>query len=186
MDNTVSRIDLATRQVDRTVTVGYAPGAMLWDSVHNYLYSCAEIDDIVKVVDCGPDTVVMDLATGNQPVGFTWNDDQQKVYVANHLGATVSVINTNLGIEEVGGDGSGATTGAATVVRNALYLPDPAGRDGGSGAVLLDGCGRAVMALGPGANDVRPLAAGIYFVRTRGGSSGRPEPAAVTKVVVER
>jgi hypothetical protein len=32
-------------------------------------------------------------------------------------------------------------------------------------AVLLDACGRKVLDLKPGANDVRALAPGVYFVR---------------------
>ena len=44
--------------------------------------------------------------------------------------------------------------------------------------MLLDISGRKVLELQPGANDVRGLAPGVYFVRS--------EPSAVTKVVIQR
>jgi hypothetical protein len=52
-----------------------------------------------------------------------------------------------------------------------------------SHAVLLDISGREVMGLKPGANDVRTLAPGVYFVRGPEIDDGRPGPA-VTRVVV--
>jgi hypothetical protein len=47
---------------------------------------------------------------------------------------------------------------------------------------LLDAAGRKVMGLRPGANDVRHLAAGIYFLRP--GSGVGHDASRVTKVVV--
>jgi hypothetical protein len=64
-----------------------------------------------------------------------------------------------------------------------------------SQASLLDISGRKVMGLRTGANDVRALAPGVYFVVTPSPSSSPPEgervgvrrrPASVTKVVVTR
>jgi len=54
-----------------------------------------------------------------------------------------------------------------------------------SRAVLLDVSGRKVMDLKPGANDVRALAPGVYFVREELQASS-PKPQAVRKVVVAR
>jgi hypothetical protein len=50
---------------------------------------------------------------------------------------------------------------------------------------LLDAGGRKVMNLQPGANDVRHLAPGVYFVRGPKTDDGRPD-AAIQKVVVTR
>jgi hypothetical protein len=52
-------------------------------------------------------------------------------------------------------------------------------------AALLDISGRQVTVLKPGANDVRALAPGIYFVRSEPAAVSR-QPSAVTKVVVTR
>jgi len=57
-----------------------------------------------------------------------------------------------------------------TICREALML------SGRQSAVLFDMSGRKVMALGPGENDVRGLAAGVYYVRSTegvGSSSSR-------------
>jgi len=52
-------------------------------------------------------------------------------------------------------------------------------------AELMDATGRKVLDLKPGANDVRGLAPGVYFVRRPETEDGRPG-AAVRKIVVTR
>jgi hypothetical protein len=68
------------------------------------------------------------------------------------------------------------TKALPTVVRNILYVP-PSLLSAPSSLLSIDG--RKVMLLRPGANDVRGLAPGVYFVRPLGGSS-------VTKVVLTK
>jgi hypothetical protein len=84
----------------------------------------------------------------------------------------------------------------ATVVRGVLFLPGGAGHDLGQGhdpnppgirdrvpsPVLLDAAGRKVMALKPGANDVRHLPAGVYFFH----STLDNRQSKMTKVVIQR
>jgi hypothetical protein len=70
----------------------------------------------------------------------------------------------------------------ATVVRGTLRLwdchPVSAGETRGcTQPILLDAAGRKVMILGPGANDVRSLAPGIYFMR---------QASSVRKLVLQR
>jgi len=67
----------------------------------------------------------------------------------------------------------------ATIVRGVLFLPPASGVGRGASSVLLDISGRAVLDLRPGANDVRRLSPGVYFVR-----SGRAPTT--TKVVVQK
>jgi len=76
----------------------------------------------------------------------------------------------------------------ATVCRGVLHLrpspfPLPEGEGREDGAVLLAAMGRKVLDLAPGANNVRHLAPGVYFVREEG-SRGASER--VRKVVVSR
>ncbi len=66
--------------------------------------------------------------------------------------------------------GPGRPTPGSIVARGVLDLPNSSS--------LLDITGRSVLDLHSGANDVRALAPGVYFVRS--------EPSAVTKVVVTR
>ena len=74
------------------------------------------------------------------------------------------------------------TTNAATIVHGVLYLP---GRPSSSPSTsyLLDVSGRKVLNLHPGANDVRALSPGVYFVRE---AQAQAQAQAVGKVVVTR
>jgi len=74
---------------------------------------------------------------------------------------------------------------SATVIRGVLFLPAASGVELEASSVLLDIGGRKVLDLQPGANDVRALAPGVYFVRSEPSAVSR-EPSAVTKVVVTR
>ena len=78
---------------------------------------------------------------------------------------------------------------SATVIRGVLFLPKmgtaPSGTVPVFGPSLLDASGRKVLDLRAGANDVRSLAPGVYFVRS-GPSAASCQPSAVTKVVVTR
>ena len=71
----------------------------------------------------------------------------------------------------------------ATVVRGVLFLPSASGVKREASSVLLDISGRKVLDLHFGANDVRALAPGVYFVREEPQAS-IPKPQAVRKVVL--
>jgi hypothetical protein len=71
----------------------------------------------------------------------------------------------------------------ATVVRNLLLLPEATSRKPQAASSLLDVSGRRVMVLKPGANDVRALAPGVYFVRE---AQAQAQAQAIRKVVVTR
>jgi hypothetical protein len=68
------------------------------------------------------------------------------------------------------------TTARSTVVRGLLRVPvrpNP--------SRLLDACGRKVLDLLPGPNDVRALAPGVYFLR-----EGQAQTHTVRKVIITR
>ena len=72
------------------------------------------------------------------------------------------------------------TTGGATIVRGLLRMPLRVGPNR-----LLDVTGRRVLDLLPGANYVRALAPGVYFIReglgTGGEGLGRTQKIVVTR-----
>jgi len=72
----------------------------------------------------------------------------------------------------------------ATVIRGVLFQPEASGLKP-QVTSLLDVSGRKVIDLRPGANDVRALAPGVYFVRAEPSAASR-QPSAVTKVVITR
>jgi hypothetical protein len=85
------------------------------------------------------------------------------------------------GIEESPKDEVVRAKTLPTVVRNILFLPTSLFSLRSS---LFDMSGRAVMSLRPGANDVRALAPGVYFLRQA--SSVERDASSVIKVVVTR
>jgi hypothetical protein len=102
--------------------------------------------------------------------------------VANSASSSITVLRDTLlsGVEErqLGATGRNPTP---TIVRGVLYLPRASSLRP-QAASLLDISGRKVMDLEPGANDVRALAPGVYFVRPA--SSARREASGVTKVIL--
>jgi hypothetical protein len=73
---------------------------------------------------------------------------------------------------------------SATVVRNVLFLAERPSSSASTSS-LLDISGRDVLVLKPGANDVRSLSPGVYFIREGLGNSGEG-PGKTQKVVVAR
>jgi hypothetical protein len=90
------------------------------------------------------------------------------MYVANEGSSSITVIRDTvlLGVEE----GEAPTVGRrpeATVVRGVLMFEPANGAGRMANGELLDVSGRKVLDLLPGANDVRALAPGVYFVSER-------------------
>ncbi|MEO0052356.1 MAG: hypothetical protein ABIK11_07475 [candidate division WOR-3 bacterium] len=96
-----------------------------------------------------------------------WNPVNRKVYLAGYWDSCIYVFRDSLvGVEERGVVSSPAEA-EPTLVRSILYLPERAGAAGKP--VLVDITGRRVRELVPGANDVRGLTPGVYFVRSNAG-----------------
>jgi hypothetical protein len=94
-----------------------------------------------------------------------------------------------VGVEESPKPQAAIRKPGVTIVRGVLRLRDchpvSAGETGGcTQPVLLDISGRSVMDLAPGANDVRHLAPGVYFVQQT--SDVEHHASSVTKVIVTR
>ena len=80
-------------------------------------------------------------------------------------------------------------TNAPTIIRGVLFLPRdmtelPGNSDRVPRPLLLDVAGRKVLELKLGANDVRSLAPGVYFVRRASGM--KRDASSVSKVVLAR
>jgi len=73
----------------------------------------------------------------------------------------------------------------ATIVRGVFVLPEASSRKP-QAASLMDIAGRRVVVLRPGANDVRTLAPGVYFVCSKGQRDQGIEGSSVRKVVITR
>jgi len=159
--------------------VGSEPYALVWNSTNNNVY-CANGDN-VSVIDGATNRVIATIPVGSAPRAFAWNSIQNRVYVANYSSSSISVLRDNaVGIVEMANGAVRMANGGATIVRNVLNL-EPARDNLKSEICLLDISGRKVLELKPGANDVRQLAPGVYFVR-----SAPQDGRLVQKVVITR
>ncbi len=104
------------------------------------------------------------------------------VYACFGEGGVAIYETTQVAIAEPGQSEVGQTWKGASVVRGVLNLEVGSRQNTAYRAELLDVSGRKVLDLHPGANDVRALAPGVYFVRQA--SSVRRQASSVTKVVL--
>jgi YVTN family beta-propeller protein len=178
-------IDASADTVVARVAVGNGSCDLSYDSLNNYVYCACRRSNEVYVIDAHRDSVVTTIGVGSEPVALAWSPTGLRTYVANYSGASVSVIcdSLHVGIEEASLHAFGVRPGA-TVARGALCLASGHRQNAGCRAELLDISGRKVLDLTPGANDVRRLAPGVYFV-LEASSVGRDAPS-ITKVVITR
>jgi hypothetical protein len=90
-----------------------------------------------------------------------------------------------LGVNEANNVAPGVMRPGASILRGVLLLPGDRGPGTGDRTALLDVTGRRVMNLQPGANDVRALASGVYFVGEGLGARGRGT-GRIRKVIVSQ
>ena len=104
--NTVSVIDVATRQVSATVMVEKSPYGVATHPDGSRVYVANQLSNTVSVINTANNTVITSIPVGNTPIGVAVNPAGTKAYVANQLGDTVSVVdtatNTVLGTVTVG------------------------------------------------------------------------------------
>ena len=180
----VTVIDCNTQAPVATIDLPLPPTAAVYDSVGDRIYCVSVSFDQAYVVDCGRDSVVARIGVGDEPVAMAYAPAVRRVFVANASGSSLSVIKdtTKAGIESP--DGLPLMTGpAATVVRRVLLFEPASGAGRMSKGALLDVSGRKVVDLKPGANDVRALAPGVYFVRE---TQVQVQAQAIRKIVISR
>jgi hypothetical protein len=105
------------------------------------------------------------------------------MYVANYYVSSITTYRDSGGAVHERPNGDVRRANLPSVVRGVLYLPLASSVEREASRVLLDISGRKVLDLKPGANDVRSLALGVYFVRA---VSGKLSAASCQKVIVAR
>jgi len=99
--------------------------------------------------------------------------------------AAMAWIDSTAGVtEELGPSAADRSSFTATIVRGVLELGVGSRQQAVDRAELLDAAGRKVVDLHSGANDVQPLAPGVYFVRDGGRGAG--DVGRTRKVVIQR
>jgi DNA-binding beta-propeller fold protein YncE len=138
--------------------------ATVYDSIADRLaFGLSQAVDEVRFIDCEHDSFVGSVSIPGLPVSMVAGSGR-RLYVANQGASSFSVIRdtTTVGVGESHKLQAAGSKPMATVVRGVLFLPVSLFTIHTS---LFDMTGRQVMALKPGANDVRSLAPGVYFVR---------------------
>jgi hypothetical protein len=189
-------VDCATDSVRKKVE--YEPrgvGAMpvRWVPWSNRLYLAITYPDGIHnssltILDCHTDSIIASGVLANyggiqdiqlDPIRqriFVVGVDTNSVYVLRDTGYG--------GVADAPNADVRTANPMPTVVRGVLFLAEVASRKPQATSFLMDATGRRVMDLRPGANDVRALAPGVYFVRGEGRGAGDVGP--VRKVVVTR
>jgi hypothetical protein len=171
------------------VTANEVGFKVLWDNydMDTTRFAVAQIDTAGDVVRSGlwfgmpgPDNG-FDAVYGSGPelllLFSCWTDTAMgRSYGTDRLWGRLGQVP---GIEQADDRLLRSVTGEASVVRGVLFLPRSL--DPSLHRSLLDISGRKVLDLKPGANDVRGLAPGVYFVR-----GTQAQAQAVRKVVVAR
>lgn len=127
----------------------------------------------LSVISGATDSILRVIQVGVQPTALAWNPVHSWVYVSNSGSSSITVVSdTMLGIEESQPQASSHRL-QATVVRGVLVIGAADSRQNtGYRADLFDIGGRKLMDLKTGANDVRTLAPGVYFIRAVTAGSG--------------
>ncbi|HTW91081.1 MAG TPA: YncE family protein [bacterium] len=150
----------------------------------NRLY-CAETGNRELCVTNGTgDAIIRRVPMGVNSTVLAWNPAHWWVYALDPYSPSIVVVSdTMLGIEETEPRVQSHKL-EATIVRGVLVLDAVYSRQKtGYSAELLNITGRKVMDLSTGANVVRALAPGVYFVRE---AQAQAQAQAVRKVVVMR
>ncbi|MBN2466144.1 hypothetical protein JXD38_11040 [candidate division WOR-3 bacterium] len=182
----VTVIDCGTQTPVASLDLPVRPSSVGYDSIGDRVYCFSTLTDDVAVLDCGRDSVVARIWVGDDPVAMAYAPAVRRMFVGNASGSSLSAIRdtTRAGIESP--DGLPVMTApAATVVRRVLLYEPASIAERTSKGVLLDISGRKVMDLKPGANDVRALAPGVYFVRGLRTDDGR-SASDLHKVVIAK
>ena len=155
-------------------------GRACLDHTGKYLFCASSYDSCLRVYDTHSDSLV---AVYPQlpfpPLSIAPNPEQGCIYIGCP-DAILAYPDAPPGVEERQPQASSCKP-QVSIVRGVLLLSsllDP-------NCSLPSVDGRKVMDLRPGANDVRALAPGVYFVRGPKTEDGRPD-AAVRKVVITR
>ncbi len=137
----------------------------------------AYVSGVPMFVETIPDRQYVWMVKGQGAVAMTgsiYGDTSPNYTQASQY--SVMVHTSVAGVAETPGDRVRTTEPRQDIVRGLLVLPEASNRNTPA-AGLLDISGRKVLDLNPGANDVRALAPGVYFVQ-------EPRTRSVRKVVL--
>jgi len=179
VDDSVLAIDATGDTVTARMATSVRYDDVCLDHTGKYLFYTSRSDNTLRVYDTRSDSL---LAVYPQlpfpPLRILPNPDRGCIYVACQ-DVVLAYPDAPPGICDEPATSSPKLP-PQTVVCGVLFLPEATSRKP-QAASLLDVSGRKVLDLRPGANDVRGLAAGVYFVRI---AQAQAQAQTVRKVVL--
>jgi hypothetical protein len=179
-EDSVLAIDVASDSVVTRMEIG-ARAACL-DHTGRYLFCACYWDSSLSVYDVQTDSLIAAYPQVQHLVDarLTSSPEQHRVYVACQDGV-LSFLDAPPGVDE-GQPQATSYKSQASIVHGVLFLAEaPSCKP--QAASLLDVSGRKVIDLHIGANDVRALAPGVYFVREELYATSL-KPQAMRKIVI--
>jgi DNA-binding beta-propeller fold protein YncE len=153
------------------------------DHTGRYLFCTGFYNTSLRVYDTQSDSLVGTYPHPQYPRSIIPAPEQHCIYLGSE-DLILAYPDAPPGVEEAPSAEVRTTNDGPTVVHGVLFLPEAASRKHQAPS-LMDISGRRVVNLEPGANDVRTLAPGVYFVAEglgiRGQGLGR-----IRKVIVTR
>jgi DNA-binding beta-propeller fold protein YncE len=172
--DSVLAIDATSDTVVARMNVPYGYGCL--DHTGRYLF-CTSYPGCLRIYDTQSDSLVAVYPNLPDPSCITLSPEQHCIYVGCR-DVILAFPDAPPGVCEQPATYTQPKLPTQTVVRNILFLPEAPGLKL-QAASMLDISGRKVLDLKPGANDVRALAPGVYFVR-------EAQAQLVGKVVIAR
>jgi YVTN family beta-propeller protein len=180
----LAAVDCRDMSIEATVRLAARLNDMAFDSIADRMWVTSPDYGCMSLVDGRTNRFLGLFEAGQSPGDITWVPPHRKMYVVDQEGQAVLVVGDTSVAGIAGGSALSPTRAMPTVVRGALYLAEAASRKS-QAASLVDATGRKVAELQAGANDVRALAPGVYFVREEPQAASH-KPQAVRKVVITR
>jgi DNA-binding beta-propeller fold protein YncE len=175
-------IDCGDMSFKARLRLAEGPSGIAFDTVAERVYVTSSEGHCLSLVDGRTNRFLGLMDAGNTPGDITWVPQHRKMYVVDQEGQAILVVKdtSHAGVYE--NSASPVARAMPTVVRGVLFLSGATSRKP-QAASLLDISGRKVLDLLPGANDVRPLAPAVYFVRE---AQAQAQVQAVRKIIVAR
>jgi len=178
-------VDTRSDTVIARLQAGFQQRRGCLDRTGRYIFCTSAGDSSLVIYDTQSDRVVAVYGTPPEPYAVVPNPELGCIYV-EFPDVILVYPDTPPGVHEMSNAEVRATNCGPTVVSGTLVLGAAGSRQHSAyRAELLDVSGRKVMDLASGANDVRALAPGVYFLRGPKAEDGRPD-AAVRKVVMTK
>ncbi len=159
-----------------------------YDPDHNVIYCDHDSGNtnVVSLVDGAADSIVGRILLDGYLTEMTAVPQADRVFVADAGNSCLYVIRTSQeAVTERPSSRVSRVPSEVTILRGVLFMPEARGEKREARGELLDISGRKVLDLRPGANDVRALTPGVYFVR-EAQAQAQAQVHAVRKVVVTR